>query len=85
AYVTGMTRSKDFPSTAGVVQPARTPDYVYVDNSYNPPRTFTLSRSDAFVTKLSRDGASLSYSTYLGGIQDDVASAIAVDAQGNAY
>lgn len=85
AYVTGMTLSKDFPSTPGVVQPSRTPDYVLVDNSYTPPRTFILSRADAFVTKLSRDGASLSYSTYLGGLQDDSASGIAVDAQGNAY
>lgn len=85
AYVAGMTLSKDFPSTPGVVQPSRTPDYVLVDNSYTPPRTFTLSRADAFVTKLSRDGASLSYSTYLGGLQDDYASGIAVDAQGNAY
>ncbi len=40
---------------------------------------------EAFVTRLSADGSSLVYSTYLGGDNDDVAEAIAVDAQGNAY
>lgn len=40
---------------------------------------------DAFVTKLSTDGATLVYSTYLGGAQDDKAATIAVDGQGNAY
>ncbi|MBC8254544.1 MAG: SBBP repeat-containing protein [Ardenticatenia bacterium] len=41
--------------------------------------------TDAFVTKLSADGSSLIYSTYLGGSSGDVAYAIAVDAEGNAY
>ncbi len=48
--------------------------------------------SDAFVTKLSADGSSLIYSTYLGGgvpttfvTATDTPYAIAVDAQGNAY
>lgn len=40
---------------------------------------------DAFVTKLSADGSSLIYSTYLGGSGIDVGEAIAVDADGNAY
>ncbi|MET0624693.1 MAG: carboxypeptidase regulatory-like domain-containing protein [Pyrinomonadaceae bacterium] len=39
----------------------------------------------AFVTKLGADGASLSYSTYFGGSNNDRANAIAVDAAGNAY
>ena len=49
--------------------------------------------SDAFVTKLSADGSSIIYSTYLGGgaspvphsNPDDVGSGIAIDAGGNAY
>jgi hypothetical protein len=41
--------------------------------------------SDAFVTKLSPDGQSLAYSTYLGGSSDEYGAAIAVDADGNAY
>jgi hypothetical protein len=40
---------------------------------------------DCFVTKLSRDGSTLLYSTYLGGSQDDYAGGIAVDGNGHAY
>ena len=40
---------------------------------------------DAFVTKLAADGLSLSFSSYLGGAEDDVGYAIAVDTKGNAY
>jgi hypothetical protein len=40
---------------------------------------------DAFVAELSADGASLIYSTYWGGSQDDVGTGIAVDSSGNAY
>jgi len=40
---------------------------------------------DVFVTKLSSSGASLIYSTYLGGGSDDGGYCIAVDGNGNAY
>lgn len=40
---------------------------------------------DAFVTKLSPDGSSLIYSTYLGGINVNEGTGIAVDASGHAY
>lgn len=43
------------------------------------------SRTDAFVVKLSADGRSLIYSTFLGGAGDDQAAEIAVDSTGNAY
>jgi len=48
--------------------------------------SFNGGINDVFVTKLSANGAALSYSTYLGGggVADAV-SAIAVDASGNAY
>ena len=39
----------------------------------------------AFATKLSPDGRSLVYSTYLGGTGVDTGYAVAVDTQGNAY
>ncbi len=48
------------------------------DTSYNGLR-------DAFVAKLSADGASLVYGTYIGGSDFDQGNAIAVDAAGNAY
>lgn len=41
--------------------------------------------TDAFVTKLSRDGSELVYSTYLGGRSFELEPRIAVDNQGNAY
>jgi len=40
---------------------------------------------DAFITKISRDGSTLTYSTYLGGSAGDFGSSIAVDTVGNAY
>ncbi len=40
---------------------------------------------DAFVTKLNSSGAALTYSTYLGGSDDDTGNGIAIDAAGNAY
>ncbi|HTO11676.1 MAG TPA: Calx-beta domain-containing protein, partial [Candidatus Binatia bacterium] len=42
-------------------------------------------RTDAFITKLAASGASLVYSTFLGGTGDDVAQAVAVDLDGVAY
>src|ERR1035441_4081638 len=41
--------------------------------------------NDAFVAKLSADGSTLLYSTYLGASSDDYAYGIAVDATGSAY
>lgn len=41
--------------------------------------------NDGFVTKLSADGSSLVYSTYLGGSQGDMIEDVAVDSSGNAY
>jgi hypothetical protein len=40
---------------------------------------------DAFVTKLATNAASLVYSTYLGGVGEDVARTIAVDSAGVSY
>src|SRR5262249_3359483 len=40
---------------------------------------------DAFVTKLSADGTTLLFSTYLGGTKTDFGTGIAVDTDGNAY
>jgi hypothetical protein len=40
---------------------------------------------DAFVAKINAQGSALTYSTYLGGFQNDFGLGIAVDAQGNAY
>src|SRR5258706_1049861 len=86
AYVTGTTRSTDFPTTSGAFQPTHTGG-AFVSH-------------DAFVTKLNSTGSALIYSTYLGGngfisagpfhtgpfdCGDDSGNSIAVDAGGNAY
>jgi uncharacterized protein (TIGR03437 family) len=77
-YITGLTNSSDFP-TKNALQPA-----LKVGTCSSPPRACY----DAFVTKLSADGSSLVYSTYLGGSEDDNRGGLgemAVDASGSAY
>jgi len=70
-YVTGSTRSIGFPTTRNAQQPGiAEPDF------------FT---TDAFVSKIQSNGASLLYSTYLGGSLDDSAAAVAVDSSGAIY
>jgi hypothetical protein len=60
-------------------------------NSFNFPvtpgafQTESKDFRDAFVAKLNAGGSALDYSTYLGGIQLDVATGIAVDGAGDAY
>ncbi len=79
AYVTGGTTSRDFPTTAGVVQSA----YGGTGGSSLPP-SFNPG-GDVFVAKLNPTGSALVYSTYLGGRGKDQGYGIAVDGAGNAY
>jgi hypothetical protein len=70
AYVTGYTTSTNFPT---------------LNQNQTDPGD---SNADAFVTKIDTTqsgGASLIYSTYLGGGDGDRGRGIAVDADGNAY
>jgi hypothetical protein len=69
AYVVGNTGSTDFPVTANAFQSSLA----------------TGSTSNVFLSKLSPDGQSLLYSTYLGGGGIDYGFGIAVDANQNAY
>ncbi len=75
AYVTGYTNSTDFPVTSGAYQKK------FAGSGGN----FYSALGDAFITKLSPDGSSTVYSTYLGGGADDIAFGIALDSAGNAY
>jgi hypothetical protein len=71
AYVTGYTKSSNFPVTPGVFQPVcASCKSAYVD---------------AFVTAINSTGTALVYSTFLGGSNADDAYAIAVDSSDNAY
>jgi len=67
--VAGHTESSSFPTTIGAFDP-----------SFNGILYF----GDAFVTKLSADGSSLIYGTYLGGASDEWIEAIAVNGAGDA-
>jgi hypothetical protein len=51
----------------------------------NALRATAAGQGDAFLAKLLPGGNGFSYATYLGGKQPDKATAIAVDASGNAY
>jgi photosystem II stability/assembly factor-like uncharacterized protein len=73
AYVTGYTSSTDFPTV----------------NAFQPTKGGTSQNPNAFVTKVSADGSSLVYSSYLGGSGGssggDSSYGIAVDGAGDAY
>jgi Beta-propeller repeat len=72
AYVTGSTKSADFPVTTY---------FQRFLNGNNPAST----SSDAFVTKLSPAGNTLVYSSFLGGGGTEIGRGIAVDSTGAAY
>ncbi len=77
-YVTGETRSSDFPATDGAY------DTAYGGGTCGTaPYTYTCY--DAFVAKLNTSGSGLLYATFLGGSSEDWGDGIAVDDSGNAY
>jgi hypothetical protein len=67
-YMTGTTASTNFPTTRGAFQ----------------RRATNANTFDAYVAKLSADGRTLIYATYLGGKNFERAFGIGVDAAGNA-
>ncbi|MBN1389361.1 MAG: SBBP repeat-containing protein [Candidatus Thermoplasmatota archaeon] len=75
AYITGYTyysSSGNYPSTKGAFQ-----------SSINT--AYSTSYYDAFVTKLSQDGSSLIFSTFLGGAYYEYGYGIDVDSDGYVY
>ena len=72
AYVVGVTSSGNFPVTNALGSQLH----------YSPAAQPTV---DAFVSKLSADGRSLVYSTYLGGNSRDAAMSVALDSVPDAY
>ncbi len=73
AYVAGETNGTDFPTTPGAY-----------DRTFNS-NYGTWDLTDIFVSKLSADGSTLVYSTYVGGSGYEWARSIGVDSSGNAY
>jgi hypothetical protein len=77
-YIAGRTSSSDFPTTSGAFDETYNGGVLPVSHHHGP--------SDAFAIKLSADGSTLLYSTYLGGSNEDMArGGLAIDTQGNAY
>jgi hypothetical protein len=74
AYVTGLTRSTDFP-TVNALQ-----------GTIDPTECLPgLRCGDAFLTKINAAGSAFVYSTYLGGNERDRGNDVDVDAFGAAY
>ena len=75
SYVAGRA-GPGFPTTAGVVQPAFGGD---------TSRDSTYGAQDGFVTKLSKDGSRIIWSTYFGSNGGEIIRDIAVDSSRNVY
>ena len=69
AYALGFTSSVDFPTTSGAF-----------NETING-----IGSDDVFVVKLSPDGSTLEYSTFIGGSGDDYAENLALDSSGNIF
>jgi Divergent InlB B-repeat domain/Beta-propeller repeat len=72
-YVVGQTQSLDFP---GVTATSAQPSFGGAGPNGD---------GDAFVAKLTSDGSAITWATYLGGNDFDVAFALAVDTGGNVF
>ncbi|MDY6852951.1 MAG: SBBP repeat-containing protein, partial [Thermodesulfobacteriota bacterium] len=68
-YITGFTRSANYPVTGGVIQGG----------------LGGFGHYDAFVTKLNDTASALFYSTYLGGGGDDYGQGLGLDSSGNVF
>jgi hypothetical protein len=85
AYVVGGTFSPDFPVTTGAFQTLCSPELS--NNAIKSACGFEGS-ANSFLTKLSADGKSLVYSTFIGGDDRqgaDTAYGVALDAKNQAY
>jgi uncharacterized protein (TIGR03437 family) len=73
AYIAGQTTSSNFPVSSNAYQ-----------RTYSGGGGNQFSRlGDAFIVRLNPAGSQAIFSTFLGGTRDDIATAIALDAQGN--
>ncbi|MBK6769159.1 MAG: SBBP repeat-containing protein [Ardenticatenales bacterium] len=82
AYIVGTTTSNDFPAIGAGGAPGGTPG---VPGPFQGTIGNSGSLQDAFVTKLDPTGTHIFWSTYLGGVRQDEAFDVAVDAAGRAH
>ncbi|MBK9248858.1 MAG: SBBP repeat-containing protein [Ignavibacteria bacterium] len=71
AYITGRTYSPTYPVTSNAI-----------DTNYH---SFGTDTSDSFITKFNSTGSIVTYSTFIGGRENDYATAIFVDSTGATY
>src|SRR3990170_8628839 len=77
----GYGLAVDVAGAASVVGSTGFPDFPSTPGSY---QSSFIGPTDGFVVKLTPDGSTLAYATFLGGAGDDYAYKVAVDAAGNA-
>lgn len=82
AYVTGITNSPDFPTTAGAYKTTKGGPTWNIGEAYDQ---IYQDSFDGFITKLNPTGTALLYSTFLGGSGTEQIFSIAVDSAGCAY
>lgn len=92
AWVTGLTYSTNF-FTTNALQIGAGIDFYYPDGYTFTNLNTQLEnrhngnnrRSDAFITEISQDGTTVPFSSYIGGSNDDVGEAIAIDGFDNVF
>ena len=89
-YATYIGGTANEQANGIVVDPSGTAHVVGVTDSTDFPvvnavHPANAGGSDAFVLELAPNGATLTYSTYLGGTGTDTATSVAVDGAGNTY
>jgi uncharacterized protein (TIGR03437 family) len=80
-YGYGITVNPD--GTAWVVGATFSPNFLVTGDALQP--TYGGGFGDGFLVKVSADGSSLAYSTFLGGIDYDTINAITTDSAGNLF
>lgn len=73
AYITGITRSSDYPVSSRAY-----------DRTYNDT-TLSKDRGDCFLSKVNETGTQLEYSSFFGGRHTDGSYGIAIDSAKNMY
>src|SRR5436190_12384362 len=86
-YAAGQTTSPDFPITADAYDRVCGNDGTCTIYRYSGAagRPMLLPASDGFVTEIAAAGDRVLYSTYIGGSDADVVTAVAVDASGQIH
>jgi hypothetical protein len=79
----GQGIAVDSSGSAYVAGVTKSLDFPATSGAVQP--VFTSANNSGFLVKISPSGGSLVYATYLGGVGDDLATAVAVDADGNAF